>query len=68
MIPEEKVLAEIKENITKLFSLIAELKVTEREREDWNKAIHEYKTKIEDYKRHKAAFEERVRQWNLQHP
>ena len=67
MTPEEKVLAEIKEKINELWSKIAELKVTEQERRDWIKEKAEYQGKIDDYKRHKKAFEERVKLWNSQH-
>ena len=68
MTSEEKVLAEIKEKIQELFGKISELKVTEQERIDWIKEKAEYQGKIDDYKKHKKAFEERVKQWNLQHP
>ena len=55
MIPEERVLAEIKEYLTQLILKINELKVTEQERKSFDKDKEEYTKLIHDYKRHKAA-------------
>jgi hypothetical protein len=67
MTSEEKVLEELKEKINQLFIKIQELKVTEQERASFEKDKTDYIALIHDYKRHKAAFEEREKQWNLQH-
>lgn len=64
MTPEDKVLNDITDSIAKLFSLIAELKVTEQERKDWEKDKAEYQGKINDYKKHKAALELREKKLN----
>jgi hypothetical protein len=59
MTSEEKVLEELKEKITLLFIKIAELKVTEEERKEFEKEKAGYKRLIDDYKRHKEALEKR---------
>lgn len=59
MTPEEKVLSEIKDKINLLFSKIAELKVTEAERETFEKDKALFQIRVEDYKAHKKALEER---------
>ena len=63
MTSEEKVLAEIKEKIGELFIKIEELRVTKKERLDFENDKAQYKLLIDDYKRHKAALEKR---WNTQ--
>lgn len=55
MSSEEKVLEELKEKINLLFQKIAELKVTEEERREFERQKAEYKVLIEDYKRHKEV-------------
>jgi hypothetical protein len=55
MTSEEKVLLEIKEKISELFSKITELKVTEQERKAFEYEKSLYQAKIDDYKRHKEA-------------
>lgn len=67
MTSEEKVLLELKEKIGELFLKISELKVTEEERQAFIKEKEEYQALISDYKKHKEAFEKRVKEWNLQH-
>ncbi len=67
MTPEEKVLYELEQKIALLFMKIAELKVTEKERERFEKDKEEYLVKIHDYKHHKKALEEREKQWNSAH-
>ena len=59
MTPEERVLEEIKEKISLLFTKIAELKVTEQERKSFDKDKEDYTRLIHDYKKHKAALLER---------
>lgn len=59
MTPEEKVLAEIKEKIELLFQKIAELKVTEEERRQFEYDKSDYLVKIADYKKHRDALIER---------
>ena len=68
MTPEEKVLYELKEKISLLFIKIGELKVTEQERASFEKDKENYLLKIHDYKAHKSALENRIKEWNLQHP
>ncbi len=55
MTSEEKVLAEIKERITELFTKIAELKVAEEERKAFEHEKSLYQIKIDDYKKHRDA-------------
>jgi len=64
---EDKVLKEIEDKIKLLFSKIEELKVTERERNEFEMQKTQYKVKIDDYKRHYEALLKREEQWNLQH-
>ena len=61
MTSEEKVLEEIKERITELFAKISELKVTEEERRlfEYEKSI--FQARLDDYKKHKKALEERYK-------
>lgn len=63
MIPEEKVLEEIKEKLTLLFEKIAELKVSEEERRTFEKEQARYQFLIDDYKRHRDAV--RIREERL---
>ena len=55
MTPEERVLAEIKEYTNLLFTKLAELKVTENERNEFEMERAQYQVLIDDYKRHKEA-------------
>jgi len=66
MTSDEKILNEIKESIKELFAKIAELKVTEDERRAWIKEKSEFQSRIDDYKRHKAALELREKRLNGQ--
>lgn len=59
MIPEEKVLNEIKEYTLKLFAKISELKVTEQERQTFEEEKAIFQKRLNDYKLHKAALLER---------
>lgn len=59
MTPEEKVLSEIKDKINLLFSKIAELKVVEAERKSFEDEKALFQVRIDDYKAHKKALEER---------
>ena len=65
MTPEEKVLIELKEKIELLFTKIAELKVTEQERLDFEKERDNFQERVDDYKKHKLALDKR---WNTSHP
>jgi hypothetical protein len=67
MTPEDKVLSEIKDRINELFIKIAELKVTEDERREFEYEKSLYQVKIDDYKRHKEALAKREAEWNLSH-
>jgi hypothetical protein len=60
MSSEEKVIEEIKDKINLLFSKIAELRVTEVERQAFEAEKAQYKILIDDYKAHKAALEKRA--------
>lgn len=59
MTSEEKVLEELKEKINLLFHKIAELQVTKDERRafEYEKSI--FQKRLDDYKKHKLALEER---------
>jgi cell shape-determining protein MreC len=59
MTSDEKVLNEIKEYFTKIIEKIAELKVTEQERQLFEKDKEDYIKLIHDYKKHKAALLEK---------
>jgi len=59
MTSEDKVLAEIKEKIQALIEKIVELKVTEDERKAWEEEKRNFQARIDDYKIHKRALEER---------
>ena len=59
MTSEEKVLEELKEKITLLIQKIVELKVTEKERRDFEAERDKFYLRVADYKRHKAALEKR---------
>lgn len=63
MTSEEKVLEEIKEKIKLLFQQISELKVTEKERAEFDYEKQQFKKRIDDYKKHKRMLEEREKQW-----
>ena len=65
MTSEEKVLEEIKEKIKLLFTKIEELKVTEKERLDFETERDTFQLRVDDYKKHKLALEKR---WNTLHP
>ena len=67
MTSEEKVLNELKEKIALLFQKIQDLKVTEKERANFEKMRDTFQFRLDDYKKHKKAFEERVNKWNTQH-
>jgi len=56
---EEKVLDEIRKNIDLLFHKIAELKVAEEERKAFEKEKADFQLRIDDYKKHKLALDER---------
>jgi len=68
MTSEEKVLEELKEKIRELVSKTSELKVTEDERRAFEYEKSTFQSRLDDYKAHKKALEERERQWNLSHP
>jgi hypothetical protein len=67
MTSEDKVLSEIKDRINELFIKIAELKVTEDERREFEYEKSLYQVKIDDYKRHKEALAKREAEWNSSH-
>ncbi len=56
---EEKVLREINEKLTLLFTKINEMKVTRSEREEFESQKEEYNRKIRDYKLHKENLDRR---------
>jgi hypothetical protein len=61
MTPEERVLEELKEKINLLVAKIAELKVTEEERKEYEEEKRTFQMRLDDYKKHKKALEERER-------
>ncbi len=56
---EEKVLRDINEKLTLLFTKINEMKVTRAEREEFERQKDEYLRKIRDYKLHKENLDRR---------